>query len=87
MSAHWPNRWTGMIALVRGVIFAAMPAGSMLNVTGSISTNTGMAPTRTMAPTVAKNVYGVVMTSSPGPMPSAIRQTSSASEPDETPTA
>src|SRR6266852_270100 len=52
-----------------------------------MSTNTGVAPTRAIAPTVAKNVYGVVMTSSPGPMFSAIRQANRASLPDETPTA
>ena len=38
-----------------------------------------------MAPTVAKKVKGVVMTSSPGPMFSAIRQASNASLPEETP--
>src|SRR6185295_16905611 len=52
-----------------------------------MSTNTGVAPTRAIAPAVAKNVYGVVMTSSPAPMFSAIRHASSASLPDETPTA
>src|SRR6266851_8011421 len=52
-----------------------------------MSTKTGVAPTRAIAPTVAKNVYGVVMTSSPGPMFSAIKQASKASLPDETPTA
>ena len=44
-----------MIAFVRGVIAAAACAGSMLNVTGSMSTSTGRAPTRTIAPAVAKN--------------------------------
>src|SRR3954469_3571897 len=52
-----------------------------------MSTNTGVAPTRVIAPAVAKNVYGLVMTSSPLPVFSAIRQASSASLPDETPTA
>src|SRR5207249_2550359 len=52
-----------------------------------MSTKIGVAPTRAIAPAVAKNVYGVVMTSSPGPMSSAIRQASRASLPDETPTA
>ena len=42
---------------------------------------------RAMAPAVAKNVYGVVITSSPGPMSSAIRLTSRASLPEETVTA
>ena len=31
-----------------------------------MSTKTGLAPVRAMAPAVAKNVYGVVITSSPG---------------------
>src|SRR5258706_7784271 len=52
-----------------------------------MSTNTGVAPTRAIAPTVAKNVYGVVMTSSPDPMFSAIKQANNASVPEETPTA
>src|SRR3954451_5327095 len=51
-----------------------------------MSTNTGFAPTRAIAPAVAKNVYGVVMTSSPSPMPSAIRQARSASVPEDMPT-
>ena len=38
-----------MIALVRGVIAAIAAAVSMLNVPGSISTSTGLAPTRTHA--------------------------------------
>ena len=33
-----------------------------------MSTKTGLAPVRAMAPAVAKKVYGVVITSSPGPM-------------------
>ena len=45
-----------MIALVFGVIAASSFAGSRLKVTGSMSTNVGWAPTREMAPTVAKNV-------------------------------
>ena len=45
IAAIWPNRSTGMIALVRGVIAAAMAFGEMLNVFGSMSTNTGVAPT------------------------------------------
>ena len=40
-----------------------------------------------MTPAVAKKEYGVVMTSSPGPTFSAISATSSASVPDDTPTA
>ena len=52
-----------------------------------MSTSTGRAPVLTMEPAVAKNEYVLVMTSSPGPTPSAIRATSSASVPDETPMA
>src|SRR6266478_749003 len=52
-----------------------------------MSTNTGVAPKRTIAPTVAKNVYGVVMTSSPVPIFSAIKHANKASVPEETPTA
>ena len=37
----------------------------MLYVAGSISTNTGVAPSRVIELTVAKKLYGVVMTSSP----------------------
>ena len=59
----------GRIALVRGVIARAMASGSTLNVTGSISTNTGVAPRRLTHPAVAKNENVGVMTSSPGPMP------------------
>ena len=40
-----------------------------------------------MQPAVAKNEYVLVMTSSPAPMPSAIKATRSASVPDETPIA
>ena len=50
-----------------------------------MSTKTGVAPRRAIAPAVAKKVYGVVMTSSPGPMFSAMRQASRASLPDDTP--
>ena len=45
-----------MIALVFGVTAAASFATSRLNVTGSMSTKIGVAPTREIAPTVAKNV-------------------------------
>jgi hypothetical protein len=45
--------------------------GSMLNVFGSMSTKTGVAPTLWIVPAVAKNVNGVVITSCPRPMSSA----------------
>ena len=73
-----------MMARVRGVIAARTASGSRLQVTGSMSTSTGVAPSRAMHPAVAKNEYVLVMTSSPGPMPSAISTASSASVPDDT---
>ena len=45
------------------VMAAATCSTSMLNVSGRMSTKTGVAPTRAMHPAVAKNVKGVVMTS------------------------
>ena len=59
----------------------------MLKVSGSMSTKTGFAFSRATSPADAKNVNGLVITSSPGPTPSAIRETRSASVPDETPIA
>src|SRR4051812_34268965 len=50
-----------------------------------MSTNTGLAPSREMQPAEAKNVNGLVITSSPGPMPNAMRLQSKASVPLETP--
>ena len=76
-----------MIPRVLPVIFASIRSTSMLYVAGSMSTNTGVAPSLEIAAAVAKNVYGVVMTSSPGPISSAMRHASSASVPDETPIA
>ena len=76
-----------MIAFVRGVMAAAIRAGSMLNVVGSMSTYTGFAPRMAMVSAVATNVNGVVITSSPGPMPRAIIAIWRASVPDAHPTA
>jgi len=58
-----------MIARVAGVIAASMRFKSMLRVTGSISTNTGRAPTSRMTLLVATHDNGVVMTSWPAPTP------------------
>ena len=55
--------------------------------TGSISTRIGVALTRLMQAAVAKKLYAVVNTASPGPIPRAIKVASSASVPDETPMA
>src|SRR5262245_26362808 len=70
-SADCPYRWTGRMALVRGVIRASTWAGSIVYVTGSTSTYTGTAPQYVMAHDVAMNVMGTVITSSPGPTPAA----------------
>ena len=78
MSTGEPPWWTGMIALVRGVTAASMRVGSMSSVSSSTSTNTGTAPTMSAALAVAMNVYGGTRTSSPGPIPSALRATDSA---------
>ena len=70
-----------MIAFVFGVIAASIFAGSMHLVFGSQSTNTAVAPAIQIASAVAKNVFGCVMTSSPGPMPIAISASQIASVP------
>ena len=87
MSAHWPYRCTGMIAFVCGVIAASIFDGSMHLVSGSQSTNTAVAPAIQIASAVAKNVFGCVMTSSPGPMPMAISASQIASVPFPVPMA
>src|SRR2546421_7993716 len=58
-----------MMAGVGGVIAASMPSGSILAVTGSISPNTGRAPTASTTLLVATQESGVVMTSCPTPTP------------------
>ena len=81
------DRCTGMIAFVCGVIAASIFDGSMHLVSGSQSTNTAVAPAIQIASAVAKNVFGCVMTSSPGPMPMAISASQIASVPFPVPTA
>ncbi len=66
MSATWPYRLTGMMARVRGVMAASISAASMLQVSGSMSTNTGLRRPARSSRRVAAKVNGVVMTSSPG---------------------
>ena len=78
--------WTGTIAFVRSVMAAATNCGSIVQLDGSTSTNTGVAPAPTMALTVAKKVCETVITSSPGPTPIAFRASSSAVVPLETAT-
>jgi len=58
-----------MTALVRGVMAASSLSRSMLRVTGSMSANTGVAPVSMTTLAVATHEIGVVITSSPGPMP------------------
>ena len=70
-----------MIARVRSVIAASTASGSILKVVGLISTNTGVPPAFAMAPAVAKNVYGVVITSSPGARFSVLSGSNSPSVP------
>src|SRR5712692_951509 len=65
-----PFRSTGMIALVRDVTAASSLSVSMLW-SSPTSTRTGVAPTWWMTAIVAMNVCDTVMTSSPGPMPTA----------------
>ncbi len=52
-----------------------------------MSQKTGLALSLAIAPAVAKKVKGVVMTASPSPTSRAIRETISASDPEETPVA
>ena len=59
----------------------------MLNESDSMSTKTGLAPRREMAPAVAKKVNGTVMTSSAALSPDAINAKSSASLPEAQPIA
>src|SRR5438552_347766 len=58
MSAGCPKRCTGRSAFVRGVIAASILAGSIVKVSGSISTSTGRAPAYSMAAIVATKVQG-----------------------------
>src|SRR5690606_26957619 len=71
---------------VRGVIPSLTFETSRLKVPGSMSTKTGVAPTREIDSAVAKKVKGVVITSSPGPIPRASSVRTRASVPLATPT-
>jgi hypothetical protein len=68
--------------LVRGVIAASICSRSMLRVTGSMSTSTGVAPTSRITLAVATQVSGVLITSSPGPTPARRSATSSVAVPE-----
>ena len=71
-----------MIARVRGVIAASIPAASMFAVSSSTSTNTGLAPISAIISAAAAKLKGVVITSSPGFTSSASSAISSASVPE-----
>src|SRR4051812_49106982 len=68
-----PARSTGRMARVAGVIAADTRPRSIFRVRGSISTNTGRAPTSRITLLVATHESGVVITSCPAPTP-AIRR-------------
>ena len=81
MSAACPYRCTGRIARVRVVMARSTASGSIVNRRGSTSAKTGRAPAIRIASAVNAADNGVVMTSSPRPMPSARRMRASASVP------
>ena len=53
VSQGFPYTWTGMMAVVFGVIAASIRSGSIFPVFGSISTNTGRQPFHQMEWVVA----------------------------------
>ncbi|OQC04462.1 MAG: hypothetical protein BWX80_02480 [Candidatus Hydrogenedentes bacterium ADurb.Bin101] len=69
------------MALVFGVIFSSIRAGSRLKVSGSTSTKSISAPSVTAAAAVAIHVSGVVMTRSPGLRPIPIMDRNKAAVP------
>ena len=82
MSAAWPYNWTGIIAFVFSVIASSILEGSIVNVSSSISTKTGLAPVYKIELPVAAKVNGVVITSSPSPIPAASNATCNAEVPE-----
>ncbi len=71
---------------MRSVIAAATWSVSMRKSSARTSTKTGVAPVESMAITVGAAVFDTVITSSPGPMPSAWRPSLMAFVPLSTPT-
>src|SRR6185437_14149503 len=71
-----------MIARVRGPIRASTAARSMLRVTRSQSTNTGVARARTIMFRTVKKLWPQVITSSPGPISASCSATSTAAVAD-----
>jgi len=76
-----------MIALVFDVIDFSIFDGSILNVSDSISTKTGLAFCTTITLDVAAKVNGVVITSSPFLIPNASNERCNAAVPELTVTA
>src|SRR6188474_3133426 len=70
-SQGWPARWTGRIAFVRSVTSGASRTASRFRSSSRTSQNTGVAPVCSITFAVAGQVIGDVITSSPGPTPTA----------------
>ena len=87
MSTVRPNRWTGITQETADVSAGSIVAAVISCVSGSTSAKRGRAPTRLTASAVAMNELAGTTTSSPGPTSSARRASTSASVPEETPTA
>ncbi|OQC23052.1 MAG: hypothetical protein BWX71_02190 [Deltaproteobacteria bacterium ADurb.Bin072] len=71
VSFSWPfgsGCFPGLRSL-RAATASLSLSGSMLKVPGSMSTNTGVAPSSETTSAVATKVNGVVKTASPGPTP------------------
>ena len=73
-----------MIAFVRSVTSAGIRAGSMLRSPSRTSQKMGVAPQCSITFAVAGHVIGLVITSSPGPTPTASSARWSAAVPDAT---
>src|SRR5438093_2286435 len=81
-SAGCPARSTGRITFVRSVTASATRAGSILRSSPGTSTKPGAARACRMTFAVAGHVIGLVITSSPGPTPSATTARWRAAVPD-----
>src|SRR4029453_7311615 len=90
MSARRPNRCTTTMPATGPATRArasAAAAGSRLSVRGSMSANTGRAPSLALERGVAKKLEGGVKPRAPGPTPRAASPSARASVPEFTPTA
>ena len=81
-----PATCIGTIAFVFFVIALLIESGSILK-SSKTSTNTGFAPVAAIAFVVIIQVYGVVITSSPRPIPRLTKARYKALLPEPTPTA